>query len=159
MASLYSDVDLEPKTAYTCYSDRCLLELVFNRYKSDECLDKTNVQGGFSVIGSEFINFIATVMTCRMLRKATDAGLLEKLSYGELPSDLSEIWRDADAPEHASSGDGHWVHALKSDMEELEALGLSEPVSQQIRKNVAGHGRVSTMKLRRSAPEGVRGKN
>lgn len=150
-----SDVDLDPKTAYTCYSDRWLLELVFNRYKSDECLDKTNVQGDFSVIGSEFINFIATVMTCRMVRKATDAGLLEKLTYGELLSDLSEIWRDADAPEHASSDDGHWVHALKSDMEELEALGLSEPVPQPEQKK---RGRPRKSQSEEVAPKRRRGR-
>lgn len=31
-----SDQDLDPKTAYLRYDDRWLLELVFNRYKSDE---------------------------------------------------------------------------------------------------------------------------
>ena len=73
-----SDQDLDPRTAYICYDDRWLLELVFNRYKSDECLDKTNVQGDFSVIGSEFVNFISTVITCRLIKKARDAKLLEK---------------------------------------------------------------------------------
>ena len=84
-----SDQDLDPKTAYQCYDDRWLLELVFNRYKSDDCLDKTNVQGDFSVIGSEFVNFITTVMTCRIIRKATRVGLLNKISYGDLMDDLS----------------------------------------------------------------------
>ena len=32
---LESDQNLDPKTAYQCYDDRWLLELVFNRYKSD----------------------------------------------------------------------------------------------------------------------------
>ncbi len=63
-----SDQDLPPNTAYLCYDDRWMLELVFNRYKSDEYLNQTNVQGDFSLIGSEFINFIATVATCRMIR-------------------------------------------------------------------------------------------
>ena len=48
-----SDQNLDPQTAYACYDDRWLLELVFNRYKSDECPDKTDVQGDFSVIGSK----------------------------------------------------------------------------------------------------------
>ena len=123
-----SDEDLDPKVAYTCYADRWLLELVFNRYKNDEGLDRTNVQNDFPVIGSEFINFISTVMTCRMLRKATTAGLLDTRSYGDLITDLSEVWRDADAPEPAATNDGHWVHTLEYEFEELEALGLSEPV-------------------------------
>ena len=123
-----SDQDLNPKTAYQCYDDRWLLELVFNRYKSDDCLDKTNVQGDFSVIGSEFVNFITTVMTCRIIRKATRAGLLNKKSYGDLMDDLSSAWRKADAPQKPKTDDGYWVHTLQIVFEELEALGLSEPV-------------------------------
>ena len=123
-----SDQNLDPKTAYQCYDDRWLLELVFNRYKSDDCLDKTNVQGDFSVIGSEFVNFITTVMTCRIIRKATRAGLLNKMSYGDLMDDLSSAWRKADAPQKPKTDDGCWVHTLQIVFEELEALGLSEPV-------------------------------
>lgn len=123
-----SDQDMPPKTAYLCYDDRWLPELVFNRYKSDECLDKTNVQGGFSVIGSEFINFISTVATCRIIRKARSAGLLVDMSYGDLMDDLSSAWRMVDAPKPPKSDDGYWVHTLNIVFEELEALGLSLPV-------------------------------
>lgn len=121
-----SDQDLDPKTAYLCYDDRWLLELVFNRYKNDECLDQTNVQGDFSVIGAEFINFISTVATCRIIRKARQAGLLDHMSYGDMMDDLSSAWRLADAPEKAKTSDGCWVHTLQIVFEELEALGLSE---------------------------------
>ena len=110
-----------------CYDDRWLLELVLNRYKSDECLDKTNVQGDFSILGSEFINFISTVTTCRLLRQARKAGLLEDMTYGELMDDLSSAWRMVSAPESPSSDDGKWVHTLPSIFKELEALGLSSP--------------------------------
>ena len=122
-----SDLDLDPKTAYLCYDDRWLLELVFNRYKSDECLDKTNVQGDFSLLGSEFINFISTVATCRLLRKARKAGILEDMTYGELMEDLSSAWRMIDAPMNPVSDDGKWVHTLPSVLREMEALGISAP--------------------------------
>ena len=105
--------------------------MVFKRYKSDECLDKTRVQGDFSVIGSEFINFISTVATCRLLRKARAANLLEHMSYGDLMEDLSSAWRMVDAPEKPSSDDGGWVHTLPSVLNALEALGLSTPAPQQ----------------------------
>ena len=124
---LESDLELDPKTAYLCYDDRWLLELVFKRYKSDECLDKTNVQGDFSLLGSEFINFISTVATCRMLKQARKTNLLEDVTYGELMEDLSSAWRMADAPENAASNDGKWVHTLPSVFKELEILGLSTP--------------------------------
>ena len=125
---LESDQDMPPVTAYTCYEDRWLLELVFRRYKSDECLDKTNEQGDFSVIGSEFVNFISTVATCRIIRKAEQSGLLKDMSYGDLMDDLSSAWRKTDAPTSPSTDDGCWVHTLKTVFEELEALGLSKPV-------------------------------
>lgn len=124
---LESDQDLDPKTAYLCYDDRWLLELVFNRYKNDECLDRTNVQGDFSVLGNEFVNYISTVATCRIIRKARQCGLLEKISYGDLMDDLSSAWRRTDAPPEPRSDDGYWVHTLKCVFEELETLGLSIP--------------------------------
>ncbi len=122
-----SDQDLDPATAYRCYDERWVLELVFNRFKNDNCLDKPNVQGDFSVIGSEFINFIATTLTCRLLKKARDTGILNDLSYGDLMEDLGSAWRRTDAPEEAASDDGYWVHTLNTVFEELEALGLSKP--------------------------------
>ena len=125
---LESDQDLSPKTAYQCYNDRWLLELVFNRYKSDECLDHTDCQGDFSVIGSEFINFLSTVATCRIIRKAEKANLLDKMSYAELMDDLSSAWRLADSPMEPSTYDGYWVHTLQTVFVELEALGLSKPI-------------------------------
>ena len=123
-----SDQDLDPRTAYICYDDRWLLELVFNRYKNDECLDRTNVQGDFSVIGSEFINFISTVITCRLIRKAREAELLKLMSYGDLMDDLNSAWRKVDAPEEPSTNDKGWVHTNVCVFEELEALGLSKPI-------------------------------
>jgi len=131
---LESDRDMPPETAYQCYDDRWKLELVFRRYKSDECLDKTGAQGDFTVIGSEFVNFLSTVMTCRMLAKAKDCGLLKEMSYGELMEDLNEVWRKIDAPEYPRTDDGGWVHTLKLEFDELERLGLSQPIPQPEKK-------------------------
>ena len=122
-----SDEDMDPAVAYGSYSDRWLLELVFDRYKNDECLDSTRVQDDFSLIGSEFVNFIATAVTCRILNKARDAKVLEDMTYGDMMEDLSEAWRKADAPEDPSSDDGDWIHALPESLRILEALGLSKP--------------------------------
>jgi hypothetical protein len=122
-----SDQDMPPETAYLCYDDRWLLEIVFKRYKSDECLDRTNVQGDFSVIGSEFIKFISTVATCRIIRRARLVGLLKHMTYGELMDDLSSAWRMTHATVPPKSDDGYWVHTLNTVFEELESLGLSIP--------------------------------
>ncbi len=68
-----SDQDLDPKTVYLGYQDRWLIELVFKRYKNDEDFDKTRVQSDFSVIGSELINFISTLITCRLVKKSRES--------------------------------------------------------------------------------------
>ncbi len=153
-----SDQDLDPKAAYLCYDDRWLLELVFNRYKSDGCLDKTDVQGDFSLIGSEFINFVSTVLTCRMLRKARGAGLLEKVSYGELLDDLSSAWRMVDSPEYPATDDGCWVHTLSYVFDELEALGLSKPVPKPPPKK-RGRPRKNPVENKPKLPRGRLRKN
>ena len=123
-----SDMDMDPRTTYLCYDDRWLLELVFRAYKNDECLDETRVQNDFTVIGSEFINFLSTVITCRIIRKAVQLDLLKDMSYKELMEDLNSAWRIVDAPSPARSDDGCWVHTLEIVFEELEKLGLSIPV-------------------------------
>lgn len=76
--------------------------------------------------GTLFINFISTVATCRIPRKARTAGLLSKMSYSELMEDLSSAWRKVDGPLSPSSDDSYGVHALKIVFEELEALELSK---------------------------------
>lgn len=120
---------MDPRTAYLSYEDRWLLELVYKCYKNDECLDQTNVQGDFSLIGAEFINFISTVLTCRLVRKAREAGLLDKMSFDSLMDDLNSSWRQTSENEDAPrTDDGKWVHTLANVFESLEALHLSVPV-------------------------------
>ena len=148
-----SDLDMEPETAYISYEDRWLLELVFNRYKNDECLDKTNVQGDFSVIGSEFINFISTVLTCRILKKARDCGILEKMTFGDMMDDLSSAWRKIDAPFPATTNDDYWVHTLVSVFVLLEALGLSIPEEKPAPKK-----RGRPKKIKEEKPKKKRGR-
>ena len=134
-----SDQDLDPKTVYLGYQDRWLIELVFKRYKDDEDFDKTRVQSDFSVIGSELINFISTLITCRLVKKAEKAGLLNKMSYRDLMEDLSTAWRKVDAPmNEPETGDKYWVHTLRPVFDELEALGLSKPIQKPEPKRPRG---------------------
>ena len=125
-----SDRDLDEKTAYLCYAERWKLELVFKAYKSDECLDRTSVQGDFSIHGSEFVNFISTLLTCRIITKATKAGLFHEMTYRDMIEDLNTAWRRTDAPpeEKPVTGDQYWVHTIPMVSETLERLELSQPV-------------------------------
>ena len=122
-----SDQDLEPLTAYLCYEDRWQIECVFDSYKNDEHFDCTNVQGDFSLWGIEFVNFISTVLTCRLKRRAQRAGLLKDRSYADLLEDLATAWRKTDAPLPPKSDDLYWMADYPGVFTLLEALGLSEP--------------------------------
>ena len=132
---LESDLDLDPLVAYKTYSDRWLLELVFKRYKSDECLDLTNNQGDFSVIGAEFVNFISTVITARVVKKIEDTALLKEQSFADVMDDLSSAWRKVNAPSTIpETKDEFWVHTNGTVFEALEKLGISKPIPKPVPK-------------------------
>lgn len=121
-----SDLDLSEKEVYWIYCERWLLELMFAQYKGDEGLSTTNVQGDFSVIGEEFVNFISTILTSRMAKKADEAGFLDTMSYGELMDDLSSTWRSAQGESIKPKDNGrYWIHTLPSVMDELVKLDLA----------------------------------
>ena len=46
------------------------------------------------------------------MRKAHDAGLLDKMSFCELMDDLASAWRKIGAPAESAIDDGDWVHML-----------------------------------------------
>lgn len=66
---LECDLDLTPLEAYQGYDARWEIELVMRYYKQACEFDETRVHDDYSVIGSEFCCFIATVMTYRILNK------------------------------------------------------------------------------------------
>ena len=129
-----SDLDLDPVVVYKNYQDRWLIETVFRHYKRDLECDSTRVQLESSTIGSEFIDFIASIMTCRMVQKAENAGLLDKQSYGNLMEDLSTARRPEEASLTPHTDDGQWDIVTLDVFSELEALELSIPVPKPEKK-------------------------
>ena len=81
---LECDLDLPPETVYKAYEDRWEIEIVMRYYKSACEFDETRVQDDYSVIGSEFCDFLATVLTFRLIKAFDKAGLLEKMTYGKV---------------------------------------------------------------------------
>lgn len=120
-----SDIDMKPELAYQTYDNRWKLEMIFKEYKSALQLDVSYVHSDYSVIGSEFINFIAVLMTSRITEKMRKVGLLACMSYREVARHLKKVWRKLDAPEPMTA-DGYWVHTLEKDYAILELLGLSK---------------------------------
>ena len=55
------------------------------RYYKSACeFDETRVQDDYSVIGSEFCDFLATVLTFRLIKAFDRAGLLETMTYSKV---------------------------------------------------------------------------
>lgn len=126
-----SDLDLPLEEVYKIYDERWLLELMFAQYKGDIGLTTTNVQGDFAVRGSEFINFIATVLTSRISKKAENCGVLDDLTYGDMMDDLSSVWRNVKGDINTPKlNDGYWrCNTLPSVFELMVKLGLAEDTS------------------------------
>lgn len=81
---LECDMDIEPETIYKAYSRRWEIEIVMRFYKSALEFDETRVHDDYSVIGSEFCDFLSSVLTFRMISAFDTAKLLEKMTYKKI---------------------------------------------------------------------------
>lgn len=121
-----SDLDLTCEQAYDIYACRGEIELVFKVFKNDTEIDSTDSQDDFTVIGEEFVNTVASTITCRMLKEIEKTGLLKTMSYGDVIEDLSTLWRRTDAPKDVlpDRSDRYWIHPFEYALDELILLGL-----------------------------------
>lgn len=86
---LECDLDLPPEIAYKAYEKRWEIELVMRYYKSACEFDETRVQDDYSVIGSEFIDFLSTLLTFKLIKAFDKAELLEDRTYKKVMSVLT----------------------------------------------------------------------
>ncbi|MCD7744851.1 MAG: transposase [Lachnospiraceae bacterium] len=86
---LESDLDLTPEAAYTAYSSRWEIEIVMRFYKTACEFEDTRVQDDYSVIGSEFCDFLSTILTFRLIHAFDKAKLLENMTYKKIMSILA----------------------------------------------------------------------
>ncbi len=66
-----------------------LIEECFRYYKNVTDLDDTRVHSDYSVYGCEFVNFISSVMTSRIIRKFEEIGLFCRMTYKGIMSKLA----------------------------------------------------------------------
>ncbi len=85
---LESDCDLSLTNAYAAYAERWEIEVVMRYYKSACQFDDTRVQDDYSVIGTEFCDFLATVLTFRLIKAFDGVRLLEKHTYKKVMATL-----------------------------------------------------------------------
>lgn len=123
-SSFLSNEDLDPLIVYRLSKNRDLYKMTFQAYKNEMKLKDRDGLWNFSLYGKEFINFISTLITVRMIKKEREAGLLDHMTYGDLLDMLNNIWRMSDAPRQAARNDGYWQNVFKDDFKLLEKLGL-----------------------------------
>ena len=87
---LECDLDLSAEIVYKAYENRWEIEIVMRFYKSSCEFDETRVHDDYSVIGSEFCDFLATVLTFRLIKRFDEAKSLEKYTYKRIMSILTK---------------------------------------------------------------------
>lgn len=120
---LECDLDLPPEIVYRAYEERWQIELVMRYYKSACGFDDTRVHSDYSVIGSEFCDFLATVLTWRLIKAFTKAKLLDELTYKRIMKNLRRAKK-------AKVGNEGWqlIRVNPSVEKMLTSLGLDPSV-------------------------------
>lgn len=116
---LECDLDLPAETAYKAYEKRWEIEIVMRFYKSACEFDETRVQDDYSVIGSEFCDFLSTLLTFRLLKMFDKAGLLEERTYKKIMSVLDRAKKT-----HITGQDWQLIRLNPSHVEILQKLEL-----------------------------------
>ncbi|MCQ2070043.1 MAG: transposase [archaeon] len=118
-----SDLDLEPGFVYDTYSGRWDIECLFRMHRSDLELDDAREKSEATVMGSEFVNFVATLMASRMCKHLSGIAACKDMSYRSIVSDLNDCVK-------VRREDGSWEYRLttKKDMRFYIATGVvTEP--------------------------------
>lgn len=91
MIVLESDLDLDVLEIYRMYLCRWEIELVMRFYKSALEFQEVRVHDDYSVIAAEFIDFLATLLTFKILNLFDQKGLLETQTYKKVMKKLSGV--------------------------------------------------------------------
>lgn len=119
-----SNKELTPLEVYSAYEERWNIEVNFNFYKNIVMLDKVNVQDDTSIIGSEFINFISSTISCKVKKDLKAKGISKDYSYKQTLSYLNEMKKIKDPSNDT------WINCktLKYINELAEKLNLNKVV-------------------------------
>jgi len=115
-----SDLEMDSSKAYEIYNSRWLIELFFRSQEDIMEMDDTREESDYTVIGSNFINYLASIMHSRMLVYLDDRGLLDNETFGNLMNLLLRIKMVR------NSRDDSWrpVRIAEVDVLNIEKIGL-----------------------------------
>jgi hypothetical protein len=126
---LECDLDLPPETAYKAYDKRWEIEIAMRFYKSACEFDETRVHDDYSVIGSEFCDFLSTLLTFRLINAFDKVKLLEHLTYKKIMSSLERAKKVK-----VSGGDWQLIKISPYLIEILQKIGVlvaPEPIPKK----------------------------
>ncbi|QVJ95919.1 transposase [Mycoplasma mycoides subsp. capri] len=86
-----SSDDLNLKDVYIAYKKRWQIESLFKQFKNILELNEGNVQGNYRIKASEFINFLSSIMLCRIKNYLFKLGLLEDKTISQIFRYLSKV--------------------------------------------------------------------
>lgn len=117
-----SDFNAPPEFVYRIYDERWIIEecfRLFNTVQMDR--DTTNAQNDFSIVGNEFINFFAAIMTSRLVRCFDESGLSKEMEYHKFLDILTSARKIKD-----EKGNWHFRKLSDAESEVLIKCGLEE---------------------------------
>ena len=115
-----SDCDLDPGTVYFTYEDRWTIELMFRFEKDILEMDDTREHSEYTLMASNFVDYLAALMSSRILAFFVRNGLLERATYGDVLARIGRfMMTDID-------GNCEWrvSRAALTDAEFMERIGL-----------------------------------
>ena len=86
-----SNCDMKPLDIYLLYRKRWEIEVMINFYKSNLYFDKVNVSSTYSVIATEFINLLSSIISMRVKNYLIKKELLKKFSYKQIMKFLDRV--------------------------------------------------------------------
>jgi len=86
-----SNCDFSTKDVYDYYALRWEIETVFRMYKDILSLNTTRVHDDCSVIGTEFVNYLSSVITCKMKNMIKNLGLSKEYTLRDIMGRLSDM--------------------------------------------------------------------
>lgn len=113
------DLDTTCEIIYAAYSKRWEIEVVMRFYKSACEFDETRVHDDYSVYATEFIDFLSTLLTFRLIKAFDGARLLEKMTYKRVMGILRHAKKV-----RAGSSDWQIVKCNPAHIEIMQKLGV-----------------------------------
>lgn len=76
-----SNLDAPPEFVYSAYEERWEIEVVFRFYKNILEMDETRVHGDYSLLGTEFVNLLSVICTCRLRKAFLNCGRISRVPF------------------------------------------------------------------------------